>query len=429
MTIDLSEKERYMLNVNRYENTLKRLYGGRAEKRALDLVSLSEDFEERYGGRTSETRRVFSVPGRTEISGNHTDHNRGRVLCASVDLDVVAVAAPTGDHFVRVKSRGFDEDVIDLHDLSPIDGERYTSAAIIRGVAAGLLRRGYRISGFCACTDSDVPKGSGLSSSAAFENVIGTIFSGLFNDGAVDMLTLAQVSQEAERNYFGKPCGLMDQIACSAGGFAMIDFEDDRAPKIEKIDFSPSDKGYDLFIVSTGGSHASLNSEYASIPDEMKSVAAFFGKTFMREVTEKQVIENAADLRRVAGDRAVLRALHFLREDDRVAKQAEALKAGDMAGFLRLARESGLSSARFLQNSYASPSEQGIPVATAIAESFGDGTVCRVHGGGFAGTVQAFVPQSLSAGFVETMQKVFGGDSVTKLYIRADGAMMLQEDE
>ena len=417
-----------MLNITRYEKTLKRLYGDRAEKRKRDFEALSEEFEDRYGGRAFDERSAFSVPGRTEISGNHTDHNRGRVLCASVDLDIIAVAAPTKDNLIRVKSRGFEEDVIDLHELSPVDGEKYTSAAIIRGVAAGMLKRGFRIDGFCACTDSDVPKGSGLSSSAAFENMIGTILSGLFNGGAVDTLTLAQISQEAERNYFGKPCGLMDQIACSAGGFAMIDFEDQQAPKIEKIDFSPAEKGYDIFIVATGGSHASLNAEYASIPEEMRTVAAFFGKTFMREVAEKQVIDNAADLRGMASDRAVLRALHFLRENERVAKQATALKNGDMKEFLRLARESGLSSARFLQNSYASPAEQGIPLATAIAESFGEDTVCRVHGGGFAGTVQVFVPHKKSADFVETMKRVFGEDSVTKLFIRADGAEKIEED-
>ncbi len=416
-----------MLNVNRYENTIKELYGERASKRKADIEALASEFEDRYGGQTSEDRALFSVPGRTEISGNHTDHNRGRVLCASVDLDVVAVAAVNDSHIVRVKSKGFDEDVIDLHELSPMENEKFTSAALIRGVAAGMLKRGFRIGGFCACTDSDVPKGSGLSSSAAFENMIGTVFSGLFNGGSVDMLTLAQISQEAEINYFGKPCGLMDQIACAAGGFAMIDFKDQQSPVIEKIDFSPADHGYDLFIVSTGGSHAALNAEYASIPQEMRTVAAFFGKTFMREVTERQVIENAADLRSMASDRAVLRALHFLRENDRVEKQAEALKNGDIKTFLSLARESGLSSARFLQNSYADPAEQGIPLATAIAESFGD-VVCRVHGGGFAGTVQAFVPRDRSAAFVEAMKKVFGDDSVTKLFIRAAGAQKIKEN-
>lgn len=417
-----------MLNVNKYENAMKELYGARAAKRKAALAALAEEFEDRYGGQTDAERSAFSVPGRTEVSGNHTDHNRGKVLCASVDLDVIAVAAPTGDHIIRVKSRGFDEDVVDLHNLFPVESEKFTSAAIIRGVAAGLLKRGFRIDGFCACTDSDVPKGSGLSSSAAFENMIGTIISGLFNDGGVDMLTLAQISQEAERDFFGKPCGLMDQIACAAGGFAMIDFKDQQSPVIEKIDFSPADNGYDLFIVATGGSHASLNAEYAAIPEEMRTVAAFFGKTFMREVTKEQVVENAADLRRMASDRAVLRALHFLAENERVDLQAKALKKGDMAEFLRLARESGLSSARFLQNSYATADEQGIPLATAIAESFGSDVVCRVHGGGFAGTVQAFVPTKKSAAFAETMGKVFGGDSVTELFIRAAGAKKLEQD-
>ncbi|MBO4217530.1 MAG: galactokinase [Clostridia bacterium] len=416
-----------MLNVNRYERTLGELYGERAAQRKAAFESLAAEFEDRYGGQTQADRALFSVPGRTEVSGNHTDHNRGKVLCASVDVDVIAVAAPTKDHTVRVKSRGFDEDVIDLHDLSPIESEKFTSVALIRGVAAGMLKRGYRIDGFCACTDSDVPKGSGLSSSAAFENMIGTVFSGLFNGSGVDMLTLAQISQEAEINYFGKPCGLMDQIACAAGGFAMIDFEDQQSPVIEKIDFSPAGHGYDLFIVSTGGSHASLNAEYAAIPSEMRTVAAFFGKTFMREVEERQVIENAADLRTMASDRAVLRAIHFLRENDRVTKQAEALKRGDMKTFLTLARESGLSSARFLQNSYANADEQGIPLATAVAEGF-PGVVCRVHGGGFAGTVQAFVPHKSSGAFVEAMKKVFGDGSVTKLFIRAAGAVKLEED-
>ncbi|MCQ2435684.1 MAG: galactokinase [Clostridia bacterium] len=371
---------------------------------------------------------VFSVPGRTEISGNHTDHNHGEVLAASVDLDIIAVVRRRDDLTVNVKSEGFAPDCVDISDLAVHAGEKNTSSALIRGVADGFVKNGYAVCGFDAYTTSDVMGGSGLSSSAAFEDMIGTIFNHYCNGSEIDFLRLSQISQYAENAHFGKPCGLMDQVACAAGGFVYIDFADTSAPVCRRIPFDIEKHGYKLCIVATGGSHADLTDDYASVPAEMKAVASYFGKEYLRGLTTDDIAANADALRKKFGDRACVRALHFINENARVEKVAAALDAGDMAGFMALIRESGVSSAMYLQNYYSTkaPAEQGITLGCGIAASLlGTDGAYRVHGGGFAGTIQAFVPVDKLDLFISRMEIAFGKGSVTVLNIRADGAIKI----
>ena len=369
-------------------------------------------------------KRFFSAPGRTEVGGNHTDHNNGRVLAAGVSLDVIAAVVPTDDGIIRIKSQGFPMDTVDSSDTEIKDEEENTSCALIRGVAAGMLRRGYKVGGFTAYTTSNVLKGSGLSSSAAFEVLVGTILSGLYNDFAVSPVEIAQISQFAENIYFGKPSGLMDQMASSVGSFITIDFADTANPVIEAIDFDFAASGHRLCIVDTKGSHSDLTPEYAAIPAEMRSVAQFFGKDYLRELTKADVMANLAALRAKLGDRAVLRALHFFGDNERVVKQAAALRSHDFKKFLKLINESGDSSYKYLQNIYASsnPAEQGLSLALYIASDVlsGEGA-CRVHGGGFAGTIQAFVPEEKLEKFKSAMEGVFGEGSCYVLSIRPFG--------
>ncbi len=376
--------------------------------------------------------RAFSTPGRTEVSGNHTDHQRGHVLCASVDLDILAFAAPNGDGVVRIHSEGYDKtDVIALSDLEPLESERYHSASLIRGIAAGFVQRGFRIGGFDAYTTSEVPKGSGLSSSAAFEVLVATMLDTFYNGEGMPAVTRAQISQYSENVFFGKPSGLMDQCGCSVGGFLAIDFADTASPVLEPIPFDLERAGYALVIANTGGSHADLNDEYAAIPIEMRRVAAFLGKTVLREVDPETLYARLADVRRETGDRAVLRAMHFFDDDARVCAQAAALKKGDLDTFLRLVNESGISSWTLLQNISASGSvdEQPMAVALGAAKRALQGRgACRVHGGGFAGTIQAFVPLDLVDGYMAVMSELFGADSPCRLRIRALGSSSVLTD-
>ena len=370
--------------------------------------------------------RAFSAPGRTEIAGNHTDHQQGRVLCASVDLDILAFAAPNGENVIRVHSEGYDRtDVVSLSELAPAASERYHSASLVRGVAAELKARGYRIGGFDAYTASEVPKGSGLSSSAAFEVLLATILDGLFNDGGIPAVTRAQVAQAAENRYFGKPCGLMDQCGSAAGGLLGIDFADPEDPALVPIAFDFDASGLSLVIVNTGGSHSDLNDAYASIPADMRRAAAVFGKDRLRAVDPEAFRARLADVRREAGDRAALRAMHFFDEDARVGWMADAVRAGDLDAFLRLVNESGLSSWTRLQNISvpSQPEEQPVAVGLAVAAHALKGRgASRVHGGGFAGTIQAFVPTDLLPGFLAEMQAVFGPGAAVALRIRDLGA-------
>lgn len=371
--------------------------------------------------------RLFSVPGRSEISGNHTDHNRGCVIAAAVDLDIIAVASANGDGKVTVKSKGFPADTVDCHPGEPDEKLFYTSGSLLSGVCAGFEKRGYRVGGYDAYTTSNVLKGSGISSSAAFEVMIGTVMNHLYNDAVITAPVIAEIAQYAENVYFGKPSGLMDQTACAVGGFSFIDFADPKAAKIEKLGFDLSRAGYSLCITNTGGNHTDLNDDYASVPAEMKAVAEEFGRGVLRGLTVKELLARAGELREKVGDRAILRAFHFIRENERVMGQAEALKRGDIGSFLRGVRASGESSFMYLQNVYTTKNvrEQGLSLALAVTDYALSGTertsAWRVHGGGFAGTVQAFVPDENVDGYKSGMEAVFGVGSCAVLKVRPEG--------
>lgn len=403
-------------------NTLDRIYS--EDKIAFQkerYAKAAAEFEKLFKTAPS---RFFSAPGRSEIGGNHTDHNHGRVLAAGVSLDVIAAVIPTDDGVIQVKSEGFPMDTVDISDLEVHKEEENTSAALIRGVAAGFSERGHKIGGFKAYTTSNVLKGSGLSSSAAFEVLIGTILSGLYNNHEVSAVETAQISQYAENVFFGKPSGLMDQMASSVGGFITIDFNDPENPVIESIDFDFAKSDHSLCIVDTKGNHADLTPEYAAVPAEMKQIANYFGRDYLREISKSDIMDNIAVLRKKYGDRAVLRALHFMDDNERVEKESQALKNGCFDRFLQLIKESGRSSFMYLQNVYASsaPNEQGLSTALYIAEQIlaGEGAF-RVHGGGFAGTIQAFVPSHKLEKFRTEMERVFGESSCYVLSIRPVG--------
>lgn len=372
------------------------------------------------------SKRFFSAPGRTEIGGNHTDHNFGKVLAAGVSLDVIAAVAESDDSIIEVKSEGFDKDTVDISSLEPCEAEKNTSAALIRGVCKGFVDRGYRIGGFKAYTTSNVLKGSGLSSSAAFEVLIGTILNSLYNDGKATAVEIAQIAQFAENEFFGKPSGLMDQMASSVGSFITIDFENPEKPIINKLDFDFKSSGHSLCIVDTKGNHADLTPEYAAIPSEMKSVAKLFGKEVLRGISKAQILENITLIREKCGDRALLRALHFVDDNERVDTEAKALNKDDFDAFLEEINSSGNSSYKYLQNIYAnkSPNEQGLSVGLYIAESVLQGSgACRVHGGGFAGTIQAFVPNEKLQSFISAMDNAFGDGACHVLTVRPYGGV------
>ena len=371
---------------------------------------------------------VFSVGGRSEISGNHTDHNYGRVIAASVNLDILAIAKATDDGVIRIQSEGFPEDVVAPAAIdAPDEAKFFTSAAIIAGMEKAFLNAGYKVGGFDAYTTSNVLKGSGISSSAAFEVMVGNILNYLYNDGQVSNVEIAKMAQFAENQYFGKPCGLMDQTACAVGGFITIDFADPTNPVIEKMDFDLGKAGYALCIVNTGGNHADLNEDYASVPAEMKAVAAVLGVPVLRKTDEEALLANIAKVRETCGDRALMRAMHFFAENKRVAAQVDALRAGDMEAFKAGVTASGNSSFKYLQNVYTTKNvaEQGLSLALCLTEDFLAGTagVCRVHGGGFAGTIQAFVPLDLVSAYAAKMDAVFGEHACHVLSVRRDGAM------
>lgn len=406
-----------------FDEKLEMLYGKDAvPAQKARYEKAAAEFEKLFG--EQEGVKIFSAPGRTEVGGNHTDHNRGCVLAASVDLDTIAFVVPTDDSIIEIKSEGFEISPVDISDTAAKESEFGTSEGLIRGVAAGFVNEGYKVCGFKAYTTSSVLSGSGLSSSAAFEVLVGTILSHLCNDGSVSSVKTAQIAQYAENVYFGKPCGLLDQMASSVGGFITIDFEDTKNPKVDKLSVDFSKYGYSLFIVDTKGSHADLTPEYAAIPAEMKSVAKYFGKSELRDITKEQLWDNIAEVRKACGDRAVSRALHFFDESDRAVKEFEALKNDDIAEFFRLVNASGNSSYKFLQNVFPlkNPEQQAVVLGLYTAESVLEGKgASRVHGGGFAGTIQAFVPNEKSEEFTAKMEQLFGAGSVYKLYIRPVG--------
>lgn len=392
------------------------------KKRYLKAI---KKFENLYGIGEAE---IFSAPGRTEIGGNHTDHQRGEVLAASINLDIIGVVRKTDKSEVRIVSDDLDEVVVPLDKLIVDMEEKETTKALIKGVLSGFVERGHNIGGFCAYVTSDVLIGAGLSSSAAFETLIGTILSGLYNYMSIASVEIAQIGQYAENVYFGKPCGLMDQMACSVGSFVHIDFRDPKYPEINKLDFNMSDHGYSLCITDTKGSHADLTEEYAAIPQEMKSVANFFGKKFLREVELEDVLKSINELRLNLGDRSLLRALHYFYENERVKKQVCALKQGNIEAFLQEVKTSGNSSFKYLQNVYSNMNvmNQNISVALMISDiTLKTEGVSRVHGGGFAGTIQAFVKNDFVQTYKNQMDKVFGPDACKDLKIRKYGGIKI----
>ena len=419
----LSEKTE-MLNRLETENHLRALYGAEEDilrEQKARYVNLLTRFYAIFGERKGAA--FFSAPGRTEIGGNHTDHNNGRVLAASVNLDALCVAAPREDSRVRFHSEGYPDLELDLSDTAPRKEEEGTTAALIRGVSDGMKRTGYRIGGFDAAVTSTVAGGSGLSSSAAVEVMLTGVFDGLFNQFEMPFVQRAQISRRAENLHFGKPSGLLDQMASAAGGLVTVDFAEDSDPKVEALQYDFARKGYALVVVGTGGSHADLTDHYAAIPQEMKAVAACFGQKTLRGITERDLLDKAGKLRRAVSDRAVMRAFHFVRENDRVPRQVAALREDRIGDFLQLIRESGRSSFMYLQNIYATNADQSLSLALCMAESMleKDGA-WRIHGGGFAGTTLNFVPAAQVKAFTAEMEKTFGAGACHVLNVRPCGA-------
>ena len=385
-------------------------------------IKAIESFEELFGEKEVE---IYSAPGRSEIGGNHTDHQLGRVLAASINLDAIAIVAKK-ENGVVLKSEGYPMINVSLADLLPKKEEEGTSEGLIRGVAAKLKEEGYEIGGFEAYVTSDVLNGAGMSSSAAFEVLTGNILSGLYNEGKVSPVLIAQAGQYAENVFFGKPCGLMDQMASSVGNLIFIDFADVKNPVIKKVNVNFEDFDHSLCIIDTKGSHADLTDEYAAIPEEMKKVAAYFGKEVLHQIDKNEFYIHIPEIRKVAGDRAVLRAMHWFEETDRVIDQVNTLEKEDFEGFKSLIKASGDSSFKYLQNVYSvkNLSRQEMAVGLAFSDVILKGRgVSRVHGGGFAGTIQAFVPNDIVDIYKKNMEDIFGQDACHVLKIRKYGGM------
>ena len=414
--IRAGELSRY---VNLYDNI---------EHQAERMIAAIEKFEERYG--SDRDIYLLSVPGRSEILGNHTDHNHGKVMAGAINRDIISVVAKNDKEQIRFFSEGYHESVISISaSADPKNFKQFTSAALVAGMVRGFSDAGYGVGGFDAYTTTEVLKGSGLSSSAAFEVMIGNILNHLYCGGEVDNKEIAKIAQFSENVYFGKPCGLMDQMACAVGGFVYIDFADEKNPVVTPIRFSLGDHGYSLCIVNTGGSHSNLNDDYAAVPGEMKAVAKALGGEVLRGKSKAQLLKIMPDLRSTLGDRAILRAMHFLSENDRVEGAKVALRSGNIGEFFRNVRASGNSSYKFLQNVFTTQnvSEQGLSLALCLTEEFLDthAGACRVHGGGFAGTIQAFIKNADVEEYRALMDSVFGEGATMPLFVRPLGATRL----
>ena len=405
-----------------FDSALNFIYGAGFAKQKERYLRVLDTFGTLYG--TDVEIGFFSAPGRSEICGNHTDHNHGKVLAAAINLDAIAAVAENNKEVIRLKSEGYDMDLVDINDLEPKVAEFSKSKGLIRGVCAGFVKRGYKIGGFDAATANDVLSGSGLSSSAAFEVLVGTIINYLFNDGKVTPVEIAQIAQEAENKFFGKPCGLLDQTTCSVGGFVYIDFNDPVNPAIKPIDFAFEACGHALCIVDTGGSHSGLTNEYAAVREEMVAVAKSLGHDVLRDADEAQFFNSIDLIRKVVGDRAILRAQHFFSENRRVDAQVEALRRQKFGEFKKLVISSGRSSYMYHQNVFSSKDSRSQPVSLGLCLSEvlleGKGA-WRVHGGGFAGTIQAFVPNEMLAEYKSRMELVFGKGRCYVLSIRPVG--------
>lgn len=421
---------RRALGAGELDGTLSRLKYGEISGARAKVAHVLDGFARSFGEDEERPVVLCSAPGRTEICGNHTDHQHGRVLAGAVDLDFLACAAPNGLNRIRFQSEGWPMVEISLDELLPRTDERESTAALVRGMAGLVKERGYEVAGFDAYAVSEVLPGSGLSSSAACEVLLGVIENCLFCSGELDAVTIAQLGQRAENVYFGKPSGLMDQTASSVGGAVAIDFADPAEPVVRSVAVDLESLGYALCIIDSGASHAALTGEYASIPEEMGAVAAYFGRKVLREVDEAELLRALPELRRAAGDRAVLRAMHFFADDRRSAEEADALERGDIDAFLALVRESGRSSWELLQNitPTGAAKEQAMAVALAVAERALAGRgACRVHGGGFAGTIQAFAPLDALESFSAEVEAALGQGSCRALSIRPVGGTVLWE--
>lgn len=416
---------RHLLQDEAVATQLRELYGEiePARKRIGELFTRVD------GLYSPKELRLFSAPGRAELGGNHTDHNGGKVLAASVHLDSLALVEATSGNLVELHSEGYDVPFrVDLDHLEKVPAEAGKTEALIRGIAAHLTRLGRKVGGFRGCITSNVLPGSGLSSSASIEMLIGTIFSHLFNDGGVSILDLSLAGQFAENEYFEKPCGLMDQMACGSGGIVAIDFERSASPVVRQVKTDFAGYGYSLVVTDTGGSHADLTPDYAAVPAEMRAVAQYFGKSVCRELDPSRVLAAIPELRTRVGDRAILRALHFFADNRRVDHQLEALEEGHFEAYLRAVREAGDSSWELLQNNYppSKVSEQGVPLALALSRlALGDTGAVRIQGGGFAGTMQAYLPTERLTDYVGTMEGYFGPGCSTQIRIRNIGTTEL----
>lgn len=407
----------------KYDEKFLYLYGGDVADARSRYCGVIDEFAEFFDYTDGEFY-IFSAPGRTELCGNHTDHNYGKVLAGAVNIDVIGVVCKNKSDTIRVKSKGHSIDEIKMNELEAKESEQGNSTGILRGITARIKELGYNIGSFDAYTVSDVPAGSGLSSSAAYECLLGCIMSVIYNDDAVSNVELAKISQFAENKYFGKPCGLMDQLTIATGSAVKFDFKNISEPQIDKIDYDFRSSGYALCITDTGGSHADLTDDYASVREEMEAVAAVFGKRVLREVPKEDVIAHMAGIREKLGDRAILRAMHYYGENERVEKAAAALRNNDFSTFLKCITQSGLSSYMYNQNVFSTKDvkNQGVSLALNIAERvIGNDGAYRVHGGGFAGTMQAFVPTGKVEEYKASMEAVFGSGSCYILSIRPCG--------
>lgn len=414
------------INEGKLDDKLVELYGEKAlDAQKERYIAILDNALHAF---SDEEARIYSAPGRTEIGGNHTDHQLGKVLAASLNLDVVACVIPTDDNIVTYASKGYNVKPVDVSDITIHEEEKNSTEALIRGVASGLNKRGYNAGGFKCYAESDVINGGGMSSSAAFEVLLGTIQNDLYNEGNVSTENVAKIGQFAENVYFMKASGLLDQMACSVGSFAAMDFKDPENPVVEKVPFDPADYGYDLIITDVKSSHADLSDEYSKVPLEMKAAAKVMGHEVLSEATLDELFDHVKEIREQCGDRAFLRAYHFLNETQRAHDEAEALKKQDIKTFFQLVRDSGRSSWMYLQNiSVGSmPESQAVAIGLAISESVihEDGAY-RVHGGGFAGTIQAFVNKNTTGAFIERMEKTFGKGCCYILRIRDVGGIRL----
>lgn len=409
-----------------FDDRLKDIYGNDEEILTYQLERYNNAIQQYNDLFGTDDVEIYSAPGRTEVCGNHTDHQNGMVLAASINLDAIAIVGKNNHNTIEIKSEGYPLLQFDCNHLDMIESEKETTTALVKGVLSKMKNEGYQIGPFKAYITSDVFSGSGLSSSAAFESLIGTIISGLFNNMSISPVEIAMIGQYAENVYFGKPCGLMDQMACSVGDFVHIDFKNPEKPIVNKIEFDIAEKDYSLCIVDTKGSHANLTDDYAAIPTEMKEIADFFNKEHLSEITKQDFIENLPNIYGKASDRSILRAFHFFNENERVAKAAQMLSEDNFEAFLSIIKESGTSSYQFLQNVYSNKYEQTqpVPITLAMSEYFlGNHGVCRVHGGGFAGTIQAFVKTDFVPEYKKQIEKILGFGTCHVLKIRKYGGI------